>query len=418
MDLNKPSRFYEYRLAFIFFLTWGFVFLDRLTLSYLTPNMVNDLGLSNAQIGSINMWQTIGYALFAPVFAMISDRLGSRKRIIILAVLFTSIFSALTTLASSVSLLIPLRFLVGACEGVILPAAIPLVAAASSPGRFGRNVGIVYAGAAVIASTLGPIIVTQLAAITNWRMSFLLVSIPSFIITFLIWKLVHEVSTNAETENVKQQENVLNSFVELLKYRNIVVSILICIFAMGGLWIFLSFGPLYLTKEGHLSSQEMGFLMSGFGLIAILWQIIIPHSSDYIGRKPAMIIYSLLCVLTPLALYLSPSGAISKIVLVIFAGTIVSLTCLFLSIIPTESVPPRLFATSSALIMGIGELVGAFTIGFSGSLADTYGLPVVMLIAAVLYVVVAIISLTLKETIVRKVKSNKTDATISEPTIS
>jgi predicted MFS family arabinose efflux permease len=404
MDDHRQSDSYAFVLALIFFFTWGFTFLDRMTLAFLTPDLVKHMSLNNTQIGVVTMWQSIGYAIAAPLMGALSDRIGYRKRLVVLAVLFMSIFSGLTALAQSFSQLVVLRFLVGATEGGIMPIAIAMIRAASSPARFGRNVGIVYAGASVITAALGPAIVTQLTALTNWRMAFLLVSIPSFILAFVLWKFTAEVprDTVSKSETMQEKQAI---FKELLTYRNFILCVCMCPLFIGGLMLFASFGPLYLTTLGQLTEQTMGFVWSAFGLVGILWQLGLPIISDYTGRKPSIVIFCLVSAVTPLLMYLAPTGIISMISVIVIGGTITSITAFYASLIPNESLPPRLAATASAIILGIGELVGAFVVGIGGSLADLYGLGIVMVIAAVLFVLTALIGFFLIETKFRKVKS-------------
>ncbi len=190
---NTNSRFYEYRIVALVFFAWGFIFLDRQALSFIVPALVEELKLTNGQIGQINMWQTIGYALAGPLIGIISDKTGIRKPLLIAAIFATTIFSALSALANSYSSLLILRFLVGASEGPIFPLAMTMVAAVSTKGRFGLNAGIVNAGVGIIAMTLGPILVTQLVALTNWHWAFVLISVPSLILGILIWMFTSEV---------------------------------------------------------------------------------------------------------------------------------------------------------------------------------------------------------------------------------
>ncbi|MBX5437138.1 MAG: MFS transporter [Alicyclobacillaceae bacterium] len=403
---QRVSDSYAFRIAVIFFFTWGFVFLDRSALSLLIPVMLKDMPLNNTQIGLVNMWQSIGYAIAAPVVGYLSDRIGYRKRVIILAVLLTSVFSGLTAIANSYPVLLVLRFLVGATEGGIMPIAVTMIRASASPSRFGRYVGIVYAGAAVIASTLGPTIVAQLSALTDWRMTYLCVSIPSFILTFIIWKLTKETPREAASAASGTVATSWSSVGELFRYRNFIVCVFMCIVFMGGLWLYLSFGPLYLTQLGHMTEQRMGFVWSAFGLSAIFWQLLLPTISDWIGRrKPLIIALCVLSAVTPLAMYAYPTGIVSVLAIILLGGIIVSVTSFYASIIPNESLPPRLAATASAVILGVGELVGAFVVGVSGRLADSYGLSIVMAIAAGIFVVAAIIAIALIETHVRRTRT-------------
>ncbi|QBJ98079.1 MFS transporter [Rhodococcus sp. ABRD24] len=390
----------EGRTVLIFFLTWGLVFLDRQALSILMPLIDDDINLTKSQVGQINMWQTIGYALSAPIFAFAADRFGRRKPILLFGILATAVLTAVTMSANSFGALLIVRSLLGASEGIILPIAIAIVASTSAPQRFGRNVGFVYAGAAVIAASLGPVVVTQIAEMSTWKMTFVMISVPTFVAALLVWAFIEEPAPTVDAAPVGERTGASDRAALLagLANRNILVCVAISIFAMGGLWTFNSFLPLYLTEVSELPIATMGVVMSLFGVVSILWQVFLPYSSDRIGRKPAMIGYALLAALTPAMLLLFPQSGLSLVVYVAIGGVIMTMTALFVSIIPVESVPVGIMATAGALIMGIGELLGSFAVGGAGALADRYGLSVVMLVAAISYVVVAVVSIALVET--------------------
>lgn len=319
MENAMKSDKYAFGLSIIFFFTWGLVFLDGQTLAFLTPYMVKDLHLTNGQIGLINMWQAIGAAIAGPLVAMLSDRIGYRKRLVVLAVLLTSVFSGLTTLAHSTTSLSIMRFLVGGAEGSIMPIAITMIRASSSPQRFGRNAGIVYAGASVIAAALGPTMVTQLVAMTSWRMAFLIVSIPSFILTFVISMFAKEMPRDTAIKS--SVEISRGRIFELFKYRNFILCVLMCIVFMSGLVVFAAFGPLYLTTVGHLSPQSMGHIWSLWGVVGIFWQLGLPILSDYTGRKPTVITFiSSLTVNAPPACGKPRNGAVFSCLLACFAS--------------------------------------------------------------------------------------------------
>ncbi len=383
------------------FLAWGFVFLDRTALSYIVPSLVEDLNLTNGEIGQINMWQTIGYAIAGPLIGILSDRTGKRKSFLVGAIIATSVFSALSALANSYASLVIVRFLVGISEGPILPLAMTMVAIASAKGRFGRNAGIVNSGVAVISSTLGPILVTQLVSITNWHWAFIIVSVPSFILAFLIWKFTTEVQPSKVDRKEKQEKTRVN-YLQILKYRNVVVSLFISVCCMAGLWILYSFAPLYLTSVGKFSLGKMGLIMSSMGIVAILTTIGVPLFSDYFGRKTALILFSFLAVLAPVGLYLFPSGWGGSGALIIFGGILGSIAPIYMNIIPEETMPVHLTATTSAFIIGVGEVIGSFILGGAGTLADSFGLSFVMIVAAAAALIMAILGFGLIETNPRK----------------
>lgn len=390
------SRGYEFRIVALIFFTWGFIYLDRQALSYIIPALVEDLQLTNGQVGQINMWQTIGYAIAGPLIGILSDKTGKRKVFLIGAVLATTLFSALSALANSYGALIVVRFLVGASEGPILPLAMTMVVAASAPGKFGRNAGIINAGIAIIAITIGPLLVTQLIAHTNWHWAFVIISLPSLLLGLLIWMFTNEVKPEPliKMSDAKPKTNIL----ELLKHRNVIVSLFISVFCMAGLWIFNSFVPLFLTSVGQLSIEKMGMVMSIMGIFGIVTTIGIPVISDHFGRKKALILFAFFGVLAPLGLYLFPVGLVGLILLILFGGMLGSIAPIYMNIIPQESLPRHLSATSSALIIGFGEIIGSFILAGAGNLADSQGLPVVMIIAATSALLVALFGFGLKET--------------------
>ncbi|WP_226037526.1 MFS transporter [Aquibacillus saliphilus] len=415
MGLKSNETKYESLMVLLFFLAWGFLYLDRQALSILMPLMLEDIPLTNTLIGQVNMWQTIGFAISAPVFAVISDRIGHKKMIIFWATMITSILAFVTMFANSYVYLLIIRTLLGASEGVILPISISLLAAVSRPKKLGRNMGLVYAGAAVIGVAIGPVVVTQLGELFSWRSAFLFVSLPSFLTALLILKFLHEHNFTKNASTDKSSEVNMKSIITGLKNRNIMICVFLSIACMGALWTFNSFLPLYLTQVSMLSVTRMGVIMSLFGILTIFWQVFIPYSSDKLGRKPAMIGYAFLAMVTPTVLFLYPESWIGIGVLVALGGIILAMNTIYQSIIPVESVSPSIMATANALIMGTGELIGAFSIGISGVLADAYSLTAVMIVVAISYLIAFLVSFALTETL--KKKEKVTEEPLEEATV-
>ena len=52
---------YQSRLIALMAFTWGFVFLDRVVITYLFPVLVDEFGFSGAEVGAINMMTSLGY---------------------------------------------------------------------------------------------------------------------------------------------------------------------------------------------------------------------------------------------------------------------------------------------------------------------------------------------------------------------
>lgn len=397
MPETKDKVRYELGLVFLFFLTWGFVFLDRTSINVLFPVIQEDLNLTNFQIGQINMWTNIGYVVFAILFSYMADFTRNRKAWLIAAVLLTSFTTAISGVATSFIMLLLIRLLVGASEGPTLPLMMTLTAKASRKETFGRNAGFINTGVAVISSTLGPIILTQMLGFTSWRMTFFLVSIASFILGFILIKYI-KVDDSEEIQPEKR-ENPLKGFIEVFKYRNIVIGMIISASALTSLWMLYTYAPIYIVQVMGIEMDRMGFIMSAMGLLTILWALLVPYVSDFFGRKSTLIFFSFIAILPPLGLYLFPNGWIGIILFVLFGGLVGGSTPIFMNIIPVETVPDRIAATSNAVVMASGDLVGAsIMVAVAGALADIFGLPVVMIVGAVAALIMALLGFALIET--------------------
>jgi MFS family permease len=72
------SKRYENTLVAILFLTWGTVFLDRMSQLYLAPYIVPEFHLTHSQVGMLASVLAITWAISTLVFGALSDRIGRR----------------------------------------------------------------------------------------------------------------------------------------------------------------------------------------------------------------------------------------------------------------------------------------------------------------------------------------------------
>ena len=117
------SKRYENTLVAILFLTWGTVFLDRMSQLYLAPYIVPEFHLTHSQVGMLASVLAITWAISTLVFGALSDRIG-RRPILIPAVFAFSILSWLSGIAHSFHQLLLIRALMGIAEsGKVYPKA-------------------------------------------------------------------------------------------------------------------------------------------------------------------------------------------------------------------------------------------------------------------------------------------------------
>lgn len=398
MANNKKNASYENILLGVLFLTFGFVFFDRLALSFLFPFLQKELQLSNSHLGMLSSVLALAWALSGALAGNWSDSRGQRKPLLVAAVILFSLCSALSGLVGSFLSLLLFRGIMGLAEGPILPISQSLMVEASSPKRRGLNMGLLQGSAAgLLGAVIGPPVLVSLAESFGWRHAFIVSLLPGLLIAWLIWRYVRpdQKSEHLPTDGIKKTKG---NRLALLKSRNILICTLIsCVFVTWFV-VLISFTPVFLVSSRGFSPATMGNLMSCLGAAWVIWGFAVPAISDRIGRRPTLVIFSLIAAGCPLALLYAPDATSLGISLLL---TYTGLGCftLFMATIPAETVPRTAIATALGMIMGLGELIGGFVAPtIAGFAADRFGLSVVMWLCCCASLLAAFLSLFLQET--------------------
>jgi len=393
--VTGTNRGYEYRILVIFFITWGIVFMDRLAISFLAPIVMPELGLTNTDIGWIGFATSFCFAVSSIIFGFVSDRLGYRKKILLPFLLGTAIFSAAGVMVRSFPQLLFVRAMVGFCEGPVSPLIYSILFSVNQE-NFGRNCGILNSSVGTIGTTIGPVFITHLAAAYSWQMTFLLSSLPTFVMFFAVLFFVREVYVEKQVvkEGVKIQ-----GFFDLFKYRNVLLCLVICVLGLAGYWTMMLFASIYLVNVSRFNLQAMGWVTSAMGVLYIIYCIFVPKLADNFGRKPVLFVGFVFSIVAPLFMYLFPGAMVSVYTYIFFFGFTAAVVPIYMTMVPMESVPVSLIATVGALVQGVGDLLGAAVWPvIAGRIADLAGLPFMMLAAALLLTITAALTLGLRET--------------------
>lgn len=378
----QNTKRYETGLVLLVFLTWGTVFLDRMSLVYLAPFIAPELHLSHAQVGLLVSALALAWAFSGLIFGAVSDRFG-RRPVLIPAVFVFSALSWLSAFARSFAQLFLVRTLMGAAEGPTWSTITATIEESSAPERRGRNVGIVVSAAALVGLAVAPVLTTQVAARFGWRGAFFVAGIPGFFLGILLWKYVRE--PKAANGAGSHSKATLAGYLSLLRYRNVWLCCAGSAGFMTWLWVMSAFAPLYITEVSKHSATFAGLVLSASGLGAFLWGWIFPWVSDSWGRKPALLLMALISAVVPLT-YQVPF-LVDHPWLMAVTGFVANggqgIAALVLVLIPTESVPSQFAGTAIGLSTLVGEVVGGtLAPAISGAVADHHGLAAPLWIAA------------------------------------
>jgi len=400
------SPAYQVMLVALLSLNFGIVFFDRNALNFLMPFVQPDLGLTNTNVGMLASALSFTWALAGFLIGRYSDRTGRRKSIIVAATIAFSAFSFVSGIATTFVMLFSARLLMGFAEGGVLPISQSLTASDLSARHRGLAMGVMQNfGSNTLGSSLAPLLLVAIAAAWGWRRAFFISALPGLVSAALIWILVKESATPICPPGARERLTAADA----LKQRNIklcaVISALLVSHAVIG-WAFM---PLFLTKVRAFDPRTMGWMMAALGVSASVGGFVIPAISDRVGRKPIMIIVSVISLALPLgALYFN--GSHWLLAGIFFIGwSLNSLFPIVMATIPSETVDARHTATVLGLVMATGEVFGGVLGPFgAGAAADRFGLQAPLWVMFGLCLAAGLCALGLRETAPRVVAESGT----------
>lgn len=405
---------YEWKAVALLTLGFGLVGLDRWVIAHLaaakSSTMVPDLHLTNpgADIGNMIAVLGLAWGVSALFMGNLSDRFG-RKKVLVPALIMFSLLSGFSGLTGGLMAMLLMRALMGFSEGAYCPTSFATVAEASKPVRRGFNLGLQQSAFALFGLGFGPIIATQLLQYTDWRWVFAIVGIPGLILAVLVAMTIREPVTITNKVAIAKSGAPKMRLGDLFKNRNVPLSMITLLCAMCGIFVIGAFTPSYLTGYLRLSDTDMGFVASAIGFGGFVGQWGLSGLSDRLGRR-SMAIAGF--VIGAVFLYLFMRADASNL-MVLFGLLFVSaafafgLLSLITGPIAAEAAPLGMIASTSGIIIGVGEIFGGGVAPFvGGQIAAQYGIQNTLYLALGGLVVGVAVSLFYKETAPRFAKTD------------
>ena len=391
---------YENKLLFILFLTFGLVFMDKLSFTFLLPFIADDLGFNNTQNGLVLGILSAFFGISTLVFSSLSDLIGSKKKMLIAFVILFSVATLSVGLITDFNSMLVIRAIMGITEGPVVPLILAIVLAESTVSRRGFNMGLIKGAGPLMSSVFAPMILIPIAIAYSWKWGFYTLAIPGFILAFILMGFLKE-----PVFDHKEEKPSFAELKETFLNRNIVLCLLISIFFMVNLACFVGFAPLFWANVKQLPQSDISILLTVFGASSFVWFFVIPAISDRLGRKPTLVFFALISCLLPLFMARIDASFSMTIVALILLTCSLGYMPLFDSIIPSESVPHRYAASVMAGTVLTGEAIGG-TFGpiIAGALSDKYDLHAAFYVGAAAAFVAFLLSLGVKETKARDAK--------------
>ncbi|GAB6252332.1 MFS transporter [Bacillus cereus] len=185
--MGKVKEISKRKLLGIAGLGWLFDAMDVGMLSFVMVALQKDWGLSTQEMGWIGSINSIGMAVGALIFGILSDKIG-RKSVFIITLLLFSIGSGLTALTTTLAMFLVLRFLIGMGLGGELPVASTLVSESVKAHERGKIVVLLesfWAGGWLIAALISYFVIPKY----GWEVAMVLSAVPALYALYLRWNL-------------------------------------------------------------------------------------------------------------------------------------------------------------------------------------------------------------------------------------
>ena len=408
----RPTTRVRWFLVFWLFVLSAVSYLDRVNISIASGSIEQAYHLNDVQLGKVFSSLVAGYALFQTLAGRLADRFGPR-RVLTAGVAWWGIFTALTALvpvniAHALIVLIAVRFLLGAGEAVIYPAANQFVARWIPVRERGIANGWIFAGVGAGAG-LTPPLITYLMTRHGWRSSFWVCAAIGLAVG-LIWYLYardtpagHPKVSTSELAEIESGLTVSGGKAPMLvPWRKVLRSreiwaVTFSYFCYGYVaWIFFAWFYRYLANVRGLDLKASAFYSMLPFLAMLVFCLVGGTANDRLTRwrGPRLgrcILAAFGMVVAALFLALGSQAQSARVASVVLAG---GAGALYLSQSSFWSITADIAGRSAGSVSGFMNMGGQFGGALTGSLtpwiASQYGWTASFMVAAALCVLGAL----------------------------
>ncbi|MEJ9115509.1 MFS transporter [Bacillus paramobilis] len=389
--MGKVKEISKRKLLGIAGLGWLFDAMDVGMLSFVMVALQKDWGLSTQEMGWIGSINSIGMAVGALVFGILSDKIG-RKSVFIITLLLFSIGSGLTALTTTLAMFLVLRFLIGMGLGGELPVASTLVSESVEAHERGKIVVLLesfWAGGWLIAALISYFVIPKY----GWEVAMVLSAVPALYALYLRWNL----PDSPRFQKVEKRQSIIENIKSVWsgEYRKATIMLWILwfcvVFSYYGMFLWL---PSVMVLKGFslIKSFQYVLIMTLAqlpGYFTAAWFI------ERLGRKFVLVTY---LIGTACSAYLF--GVAESLTVLIIAGMLLSFFNLgawgALYAYTPEQYPTAIRGTGAGMAAAfgrIGGILGPLLVGYLVASQASLSLIFTIFCGSILIGVVAVIVL-------------------------
>jgi MFS family permease len=360
--------------AFLFFAT-VLNYMDRQTLGTAAPLIQKDFSLDNAQLGLLFSAFYIAYGFTVAVIGEVIDRVSIRIAFAAV-VIWWSIATGLTALASSFRQLFGLRMLLGVGEAGNWPATARLVSMYMAPQQ--RTLAnSIYMGGGSLGLVLVQPLLVWLASRYGWRAGFVVISALSivWIVSWLAWFRSSRVAGMARYD----QERVAGTtaWKEILTVPRFWGLMCASLFGNTCLYFLMNWIPTFLVQDRHFAytiklggvmivpflGLDSGYVLSGLIVLRLArWMPVLK------ARRMVLIAAAILMAGSVIS---TPFAKSDLWLLVLMFGTTVGMAAWNANYLcAVEELSPRKVSAVAGVVGSVGAFGGAISLWLVGVISQ------------------------------------------------
>ena len=408
--MGKMHKNYKWEVLALLWMAYLLNQADRQVFNTVLPAIRDALSLTDTSVGLIATIFNLCYAMMVPLGGWAGDRF-SRKWVVTIAILFWSVATMFTGLATGVVMLILLRSVAtGGGEAFFGPANYSLLgqyhketrARAMSIHQTAYYVGVILAGwlAGYIADKLG------------WQYSFIIFGAVGVVWgAIMIWRLKDKKEENApvETEKPAEKVGILDGFKTVFTTPTalmLTIGFSGLIFVITG---FMTWVPAFLQEEFGQSQAAAGFNSMFYTYVAAFVGVLLAGSlSDKFAaksNKARMVLQAFGLIAGAVFLFVMGGSRTRWVLYLSFAGwgffraffDANTYTILY------DVTPARLHASCSSAMITTGFAVGALAPVILGAMKESLGsLAATFPVLGIIWVVCGILMIIVSKTSYQK----------------
>lgn len=298
--LNHPVQKKSNVRWVVAFMMWAAIainYIDRTVLSAAAPYITEEFNLTAGQMGIIMSGFFWSYALLQLPSGWAADKYGQKKTLGF-AVVWWSVATALTGLATGFKSLLGLRIALGVGEAAAYPSNAG-IAAKWFPKKERATVAGIFDSGSKFGGAVAMPLIAWMIAVFDWKLTFLLIGLVG-VVWGIVWMIFfkenpadHKRVNEAELAHIREGQAHTEEtgggqplkWYQLFKYRNIWAMCIGFFMINYNSYFFITWLPTYLVKERGMDLIEMGIMASLPLLTAMVVEVGAGWMSDRIYAK-------------------------------------------------------------------------------------------------------------------------------------